>query len=94
MSEDKRFKYFANKEVNVITKNIKGSQSIGNGQIVEGNVVIDGILLDEDETCYYLGKSPEEVTDSVVKADVVRMFILTDEEKQFIFDDEEMGPVQ
>lgn len=94
MAEDKRFKYFANKEVCVITKSIKGSQSVGNGQLIEGNLVIDGLLLDEDDIHYYLGKTSEEVTDSIQKDEVVRMFIMTPEDQRFIFEDEDMGPVQ
>lgn len=94
MSDNKIFKYFSNKQVSVITKSIKGSQSIGNGQIVEGNLVIDGYLLDEDEQHYYLGKTDQEITDSLRKDEVVRVFIMTPEEEQFIFEDEDMGSMQ
>ena len=48
-SNSKVFKKFLGKQVNIIMKSVKGSQQLSSGDIVEGNVVMNGFLLDEDE---------------------------------------------
>lgn len=75
----------------MITKSIKGSQSIGDGHIVEGNIVIDGILLDEDEEHYYLGTADGEITDSLCKTEVVRVFLTKHDLAVMEFDDDDNG---
>lgn len=91
-SNSKLFKYFAGKHVNIIMKNVKGSQSMSDGSVVRGNVIIDGYLLDEDNINLYFGSTPEEVTEALQKTDVIRIFATDPNAQEFIeFDSEEEG---
>lgn len=72
--ETKLFKIFQGRFVGVITKSIRGSQMIEEGMVAEGNVVIEGYLLDEDEQYFYFGKDEDRIDDSIVKVDVVRIY--------------------
>lgn len=78
MADSKLFRYLGMKNVNVIMKSIKGSQSMSDGTIIRGNVVISGYLIDEDDTHYYLGPTIDEVTEAIVKDDHLRFFIEND----------------
>lgn len=77
-SNSKVFKKFLGKQVNIIMKSVKGSQQLSSGDIVEGNVVMNGFLLDEDEEFFYLGTSDEEIDEALKKDDVVRIFLDND----------------
>ncbi len=89
MAESKLFTKFLGKSVNVILKSVKGSQQIGDGSIVEGNVIMSGFLLDEDDDYFYLGKTDDEINEALKKDDVVRVFL--DEENVFEFDEDYTG---
>lgn len=75
MKDTKQFKLFQGKSVNIIMKNIKGSQVLADGSVVNGSVVISGILFEEDDIYYYLGNDSGEINDSVLREDVLRMFV-------------------
>lgn len=70
----KLFQHFAGQFVNVILKSIKGRQEYPNGQATEGNVVLEGYLLDEDEKFYYLGHEQDGIDEALDKDDVVRIY--------------------
>lgn len=82
--DSKLFKYFAGKHVNIIMKNVKGSQAMSDGSVVRGNVVIDGYLLDEDAVYLYFGSTPEEANEALQKTDVIRIFTADPEGDEFI----------
>jgi hypothetical protein len=84
MSDSKLFKYFAGQHVNIIMKNVKGSQSMSDGSVIRGNVVIEGYLLDEDGVYLYLGVTPEESTEALQKSDVIRIFTVDPEGSEYI----------
>lgn len=84
MAETKLFKYFLGRHVNVIMKNIKGSQTMTDGSVVQGNVVIEGYLLDEDDIYLYLGRTLNEVDESLQKPDVIRIFTAEPQGNEFI----------
>jgi hypothetical protein len=72
--ESKLFVYFKGQYVQVLMKNLKGSQTMNDGTINRGNIIIEGFLLDEDERHYFLGETPDKVTEALLHNDVVRMF--------------------
>lgn len=76
---NKLFKRFYNKYINIIMKNVKGAQVLNDGVVVEGNVIIEGYLLDEDEDFYYLGTNDTEIDEALRKIDVVRIFVPSSE---------------
>lgn len=83
---NKLFERFYSKYVNIIMKNVKGAQVLSNGSTIEGNVIIEGYLLDEDEDFYYLGTTDEEIDEGLKKDDVVRIFVATKETELSSFD--------
>ena len=88
--ESKLFTYFAGRLVNVILKSIKGRQEYPNGQVSEGNVVLEGYLLSEDDKFYYFGKDQDIVDEALDKNDVVRIFETPLEDRySVVFDDAE-----
>lgn len=93
MKDVKQFKYFQGRNVNIIMKNIKGSQILPDGTVVNGSVVISGFLLDEDDFNYYLGDDNGEVHDSVMRDDVLRMFVGPIDSEEFL-DMETQGDMQ
>ena len=76
MSNSKIFDKFKGSLVHIATKSLKGSES-SNGSKIIGPVVIQGFLLDECDTYFYLGDVPDEITDAVLKEEVVRMCLPT-----------------
>lgn len=72
--KNKLFKVFHGRYVSVITKSIRGSQMIEEGVVAEGNVIIEGFLLDEDDEYYYFGKQEDKIDDSLLREDIVRMY--------------------
>ncbi len=87
--ENKLFKRFLGKNVNIIMSNIKGSQETSDGTIIQGNVIITGYLLDEDDEYYYLGKTDEEIDEALRKGDVIRIFL--DNQPILEFDEDDFG---
>lgn len=85
MSDSKLFRKFLGKSVNVIMKSVKGSQVLSDGTVVEGNVVMSGFLLDEDDDFFYLGTTEEEIDEALKKTDIVRIFL--DDENIIDFED-------
>ena len=82
--------YFGGKIVNVIMRGVKGSQTLPDGTIVEGNVILEGELLDEDDLHYFLGKDGD-VTESLDKVDVIRVFLPGEKYDEFIVDVDDDG---
>lgn len=74
MNSNKLFSIFVGSYIHVITKSLKGTQHFNGGKAV-GPIIIDGFLLDEDDMFYYLGETPEEVTDAILKEEVVRVYL-------------------
>jgi hypothetical protein len=89
MGDSKLFQKFLGKNVNVIMKSVKGSQQLGDGSIVEGNVVMTGFLLDEDDDFFYLGTTDEQIDEALKKTDIVRIFL--DNENVLEFDETDTG---
>ena len=75
----KLMKYFGGKMVNVVMKSIRGSQVLSDGNVVEGSVIIGGYFLDEDDVYYYLGTDPKDIDEALLKRDLIRMYLETDE---------------
>jgi len=75
----KRFEIFAGTYVRIVTRLKATSQNRA-----VGILSIDGFLLDEDEHCYFLGSTPDEITDSVLKSDTVRMYLPIEEMMELI----------
>lgn len=73
--DDKLFTYFVGKQVNIIMKSIKGSQRLSDGSTVQGNVVMEGVLLDADNDFYYLSGIGDEIDQALKKTDVIRVFL-------------------
>lgn len=74
MSESKLFRYMNGKHVNILMKSLKGSQTMADGTINRGNIVIEGFLLDEDTNYLFLGETPDEVTEVLLRNEVSRVF--------------------
>lgn len=74
MSESKLFKYLSGQHVNVLMKSLKGSQTMMDGTVNRGNIVIEGYLLDEDVNYLFLGETPEKVTEVLLRNEVSRVF--------------------
>lgn len=94
MSEDKKnklFQYFGGKYVSVIMRSIKGRQQLDSGSTIEGNVILEGYFLDQDDEHYFLGKDPAEIDDALIKEDLVRMFIGEEVVEFMEFDVEDTG---
>lgn len=70
----KLFAAFAGQWVNVILKSLKGRQEYPNGIVSEGNVVLEGHLLDEDEHFFYLGNDQDGIDEVLAKSDVIRIY--------------------
>lgn len=86
----KLFNAFAGQWVNVIMKSLKGRQEYPNGQASEGNVVLEGHLLDEDEFFYYLGNDQDGIDEALAKSDVIRIFQpKADDKYSVVFDEAE-----
>ena len=79
----KIFKIFGGREINVIMKDIKGAQVINESTVIQGNVVIEGYLLDEDDIFYYLGTTNEDIDEALLKSNVMRIYLPTDERSEF-----------
>ncbi len=77
----KLFKFFAAKYVSIIMKSVKGSQQLGDGQVIEGNVILEGYLLDGG----LLKIRHRE------KEDVIRIFVGDDKEVFVEFDVDDDG---
>lgn len=86
----KLFKAFAGQFVNIVMKSIKGTQTTDHGSI-QGNVVMSGFLLDEDETYFYLGKDQDKIDEALRKDDVVRIYQEEPEPSFDIFDFDDTG---
>jgi hypothetical protein len=87
----KLFGFFAGKYVSIIMKSAKGSQQLSDGAVIEGNVILEGYLLDEDDKFYYLGKEQEEIDDALDKSDVIRIYIGDEKEVFTEFDVDDLG---
>ena len=72
--KSKIFDKFKGSVVQIVTKSLRGSESAGGTRVV-GPVIIQGYLLDEDDEYFYLGDAPEEITDAVLREQVVRMTV-------------------
>lgn len=70
----KLFKHFAGTYKQFILKSIKGSQVMDDGTRLEGSVVLEGFLLDEDDDYYFIGDTQEAVSEAIRRDDVVRIF--------------------
>jgi len=79
----KIFKICGGREINVIMKDIKGAQVINESTVIQGNVVIEGYLLDEDDIFYYLGTTNEDIDEALLKSNVMRIYLPTDERSEF-----------
>lgn len=71
---DDLYEVFQDSFVHIVTKSLKGSETRGSTKYV-GPVVIEGFLLGYTQDYYLLGKDPDQITDSVRKDEVVRMFL-------------------
>jgi hypothetical protein len=84
MSSSKLFSRFVGKSVNIIMKNVRGSQVLENGTVIEGNVVITGFLLDEDDEYFYIGREMDEIDEALLRDDMVRIFTGPTDGDEFI----------
>lgn len=84
---DKVFSYFGNQYVSIIMKNLKGSETREDGIVRSGNIIIEGFFLDMDKTRIYLGDTPEEITDGLLRTEVVRIFKSEPEEVMDVRED-------
>ena len=78
----RQFEVFRGSFVYVLTRTLRSSvttKAQGVTEIVNAPIVVQGFLIEECESCYYLGEVPDEITDSVTKSDVVRVFLPVDE---------------
>lgn len=82
--DNKLFRLFGGKHVNIIMKNVKGSQAMSDGSVIRGNVVIEGYLLDEDNLYLYIGSTLEESNEALQKSDVIRIFTAEPEGATYI----------
>lgn len=87
----KLFKQFHNEYVHIITKSLKGSE-VRNGARYIGPVVIAGFLLDEDDTYLYLGAAQDEVSDAILRAEIVRMYLPVEDLINAAFEEIDIPP--
>lgn len=65
---------FAGTYMQFILKSIKGTQVLEDGTRLEGSVVLEGYLLDEDNDYYYIGETQEAISEAIRRDDVIRVF--------------------
>jgi hypothetical protein len=90
MAESKVFKYFGLKKVNIIMRDLEGSQELRDGSTVTGSIVVSGYLLDEDDELLYFGSTMESIDDSLKRSDIIRIFSTPAEGDEFIEAPEDM----
>lgn len=86
--DSKLFKFFQGKYINVLMRSVKGSQSIGDGVMAEGNVILSGYLLDSDDEFFYIGSPDGDIEDALKQDDVVRIYLGDIIENNFPFGEE------
>lgn len=67
---------FYGKYVNIIIKGFKSVHEVDKGVFVEGQVITEGFLIEEDDTYYYLSDK-FLITDAVKKSSVLRITLST-----------------
>lgn len=90
-TSSKVFDKFVGSFIHIVTASLKGSESSGGRKII-GPVIITGFMLDEDEEYFYLGQSPDEITDAVKRSEVVRIYVPLEEMMEAAFGDINMKP--
>lgn len=65
---DKLINYFIGTSVGVVLKDVKTND---NDNLPIDNVTIEGVLIDSDDTCLYLGNEDMQVNTAINRSDIV-----------------------
>ena len=82
----KIFTLFGNSYVHIITRTLRGTEVSGRNRMT-GPMVLSGFLLEEDDMYFYLGQTEEEISDAILKTEVVRIYTPVEDLMNEIFGD-------